>query len=47
MTIKLYFEAAKDDKDKIGLTSPQEFKEMYNGILKQCKDKFSMLEYIR
>lgn len=45
--VKIYFEEHPNEEDRIGIVTPEEWKETYNSILRQCKEDFPMLTYIK
>ncbi|MBU3130434.1 hypothetical protein LGL55_18595 [Clostridium tagluense] len=44
ISAKQYFENHKNSRDKIGLISPKEYKEVYNNLLKQSHEQGELLE---
>lgn len=46
---KVYYNDNTKEENRIGITSPEEWKEIYNAILKQAhkEEKLSMLEIIK
>jgi hypothetical protein len=49
ITAKVYFAQYPNEEDTIGMTTPEELKEIYNDLLKQMKDYglFTTLEFIK
>ncbi|SHI93199.1 hypothetical protein SAMN02745163_01047 [Clostridium cavendishii DSM 21758] len=47
MSVKLYFEENQNEQERIGVTTPEEIRDTYNTILKQTKEEFPMLNYIK
>jgi len=49
ITAKVYFAQCLNEEDTIGMTTPEELKEIYNDLLKQMKDfgLFTTLEFIK
>lgn len=44
VSTKMYFQNHKNNKELIGLISPDEYKELYNTLLKQAHEQQNLLE---